>query len=263
MPVNTRAWPAWVAKWAGPLLGNAGLALLVLAWQLASQTSLAGILPGPVTVAASLWSLLQEKAFLVDLMASGLRVAVSLAAAMVIGGALAVLPHWAPWLNSTVHDTIKPFLTSFPAIAWVLLASIWFGVSNFTVILVQAAILIPFCLVNISEGVRLLDRELLEMGRSFTTRGRRIFLSITLPLLLPYIVSALRSAYGVAWKIALVAELFGARSGLGFAMLRAETVSDTTGVLAICLVIVIVGIAGDRWLIEPLDRRTRGIASIS
>jgi hypothetical protein len=46
-------------------------------------------------------------------------------------------------------------------------------------------------------------------------------------------------------------------------MLRAETASDTAGVLAICLVIVIVGIAGDRWLIEPLDRRTRGIASIA
>ncbi len=145
---------------------------------------------------------------------------------------------------------------------WALLASIWFGVSNFTVIFVQTAILIPFCLVNISEGVRLLDRDLLEMGKSFTGRSRRIFTRITVPLLLPYIVSALRSAYGVAWKIALVAELFGAQSGLGFAMLRAENVANTTGVLAICLMIVIVGIAGDRFIIQPLDRRTQGISSI-
>jgi NitT/TauT family transport system permease protein/sulfonate transport system permease protein len=263
-------WPAWPARlprpapaWAGPLLGNAGLLLLGLLWHLASQTGLAGLLPGPVQVAASLWSLLQEKAFLADLLASGVRVALSLCAAMAIGGLLAILPHWVPWLSSIVHDAVKPFLNSFPAIAWVLLASIWLGVSNLTVVLVETAILVPFCLVNISEGVRLLDRELLEMGRSFTGHGRRVFLSITLPLLLPYIVSALRSAYGVAWKIALVAELFGARSGLGFAMLHAETFSDTTGVLAICLAIVIVGIAGDRWLIEPLNRRTQGIASIT
>jgi NitT/TauT family transport system permease protein len=249
--------------WAGPMLGNAGLLLIVLVWQLAAQSGLVGILPGPMAVAASLWALVQEKAFMLDLLASGARVGVSLCAAMAIGGALALLPHWIPSLGSTVHDTVKPFFNSFPAIAWVLLASIWFGVSNFTVVFVETAILIPFCLVNISEGVRLLDRELLEMGRSFTTRRWRVLVSVTLPLLLPYVVSALRSAYGIAWKIALVAELFGARAGLGFAMLRAETAADTTGVLAVCVVIVIVGIAGDRWLIAPLDRRTQGIASIT
>src|SRR5262245_65167666 len=106
-PMSTRAW-------AGPLLGNAGLALLILVWHLASQTGLAGVLPGPVHVAGSLWSLLQERAFLLDLLASGLRVAWSICAAMAIGGALAVLPHWAPWLSSTVHDTVKPFFNSFP-----------------------------------------------------------------------------------------------------------------------------------------------------
>jgi NitT/TauT family transport system permease protein len=246
----------------GGWLGNAGLLLLLAAWQIASQTTLAGILPGPVAVAAGLFELLQEKAFLLDLFASALRVVGSLAAAMMIGGLLALLPSWVPCLNGTIHGMIKPFFNSFPAIAWALLASIWFGVSNFTVLFVQTAILIPFCLVNISEGVRLLDRDLLEMGKSFTGRRGRIFTRIIMPLLLPYVVSALRSAYGVAWKIALVAELFGAQSGLGFAMLRAETTSNTTGVLAICMMIVIVGIAGDRFILQPLDRRTQGISSI-
>lgn len=249
-------------SWASALLGNGSLLLLVVLWELVARTALAGILPGPVQVSRSLLVSLQEKAFLLDLAASCARIVCSLAAAMAIGGLLALLPYWFPPLNSTVHDTIKPFFASFPAIAWALLASIWFGVSNFTAIFVQTAILVPFCLINISEGVRLLDRDLIELGRSFTRRRDRVFFRIVVPLLLPYIVSALRSAYGVAWKIALVAELFGARSGLGFAMLRAENISDTTGVLTICVVIVIVGIAGDRWIIEPLNRRTQGIATI-
>ncbi len=246
----------------GGWLGNASLLLLLLLWQFASQTALAGILPGPIAVGLGLFELLQQKSFQLDLLTSAARVVGSLAAAMVIGGLLALMPYVAPCLNGTVHATIKPFFNSFPAIAWALLASIWFGVSNFTVVFVQTAILIPFCLVNISEGVRLLDRDLVEMGRSFTGRSNRIFRGVIVPLLLPYIVSALRSAHGVAWKIALVAELFGAQSGLGFAMLRAENLADMTGVLAICLMIVIVGIAGDRFIIQPLDRRTRGISSI-
>lgn len=238
-------------------LGNAGMLALVVLWHLATRGALAGVLPGPFEVATSLWQGLGEPAFLASLAASAVRVLVSLLAALAIGGLLALLPwFWAP-LYSTVHSVIKPFLNSFPAIAWALLASIWFGVGDFTVIFVQTAILVPFCLVNISEGVRVLDADLLEMSDSFTTRRSRRFALIVMPLLLPYAVSALRAAWGVGWKIALVAELFGARSGLGYAMLRAESVADLNRILAICLAIVIIGMAGERWLIDPIDRRTR------
>lgn len=247
----------------GTLIGNGSVVLLMLAWHVVSTINPSGAVPGPLDVAKALLLLAQNPGFLIDLFASCFRVVASLVAAMAIGLLLALLPFWAPPLQATVHDTIKPFLASFPAVGWALLAAIWFGVSDLTVIFVQTAILIPFCLINLSEGVRVLDREFLELGRSLTTRSHRVLLTIILPSLMPYAVSALRSAYGVAWKIALVAELFGARSGIGFAMLRAETLSDHVGVATIAIVIVILGISGDRWIIEPLNRRTRGIAAIS
>lgn len=248
-----------IAGW----VGNGGVAVIGLIWYLASTGPMAGILPDPVRVAGSLLQGMQDTAFLGNLAASGLRVLLSLLLALLIGGGLALLPWCYPALNSTVHQVIKPVLNSFPAIAWALLASIWFGVGNFTVIFVQTAILIPFCLVNISEGVRVLDRDLLEMAESFTTRGRRRFAFVVVPLLLPYAIAALRAGWGVAWKIALVAELFGAQTGLGYAMLRAESVADLDRVLAICLVIAMIGMAGDRWLIGPLDRRSAAIRTMS
>ena len=39
---------------------------------------------------------------------------------------------------------------------------------------------------------------------------------IALPMLLPYIMSSVRIAYGVGWKIALVSELFGVDRGRDF-----------------------------------------------
>lgn len=249
-------------EWRLPAITNGGVLVVFLAWHLASTFYLEGVLPGPVAVAARLAERLQERAFLFDIAMSALRVAIAISAAMLIGGFLAIVPYWVPALQSTIHKTVKPLLGSFPAIAWALLASIWFGVSNFSVIFVQTAILIPFCLINVGEGVRVIDREMIEMAKSFEGRkGRSLFL-VMLPLLSPYFVSALRTAYGIAWKIALVSELFGAQSGLGFAMLRAETLADTESVLAICLLIVIIGILGDRLLIEPLNRRTQGISSL-
>jgi ABC-type nitrate/sulfonate/bicarbonate transport system permease component len=121
--------------------------------------------------------------------------------------------------------------------------------------LIQAAILIPFCLINIAEGLRNIDRELMEMGQSFTRRRLRILWRLTFPLLVPYGLSAVRIAYGVAWKIALVAELLGATDGLGYLMLRAQTAADSTTFLATCFAIVLIFVAGERLVIVPLERR--------
>jgi NitT/TauT family transport system permease protein/sulfonate transport system permease protein len=110
-------------------------------------------------------------------------------------------------------------------------------------------------LINIAEGLRNIDRELMEMGQSFTRRRLRILWRLTLPLLVPYGLSATRIAYGIAWKIALVAELLGAPTGLGYLMLRAQTAADSTTFLATCFAIVLMFVAGERLVIVPLERR--------
>jgi NitT/TauT family transport system permease protein/sulfonate transport system permease protein len=118
-------------------------------------------------------------------------------------------------------------------------------------------ILIPFCLINVAEGLRQLDVELSEMGKSFTRNSVRVFFRITLPLILPYLLAAVRMSYGVGWKLCLVAELFGTNSGLGFIMLRAETVGDAATVFASCFAIVLLFVVGERLLIDPLTRLVR------
>jgi NitT/TauT family transport system permease protein/sulfonate transport system permease protein len=122
-------------------------------------------------------------------------------------------------------------------------------------VFVQLAILIPFCLISIGEGLRQIDRDMLEMATSFTRSRTRLVLHVGLPLMLPYVMGALRIAYGVAWKIALVAELMGSTSGLGFLMLRAQGSADITTVVAACLAIVLLFYAGEKLLIDPLARR--------
>jgi NitT/TauT family transport system permease protein/sulfonate transport system permease protein len=131
---------------------------------------------------------------------------------------------------------------------------IWFGTTNVAVLFVEIAILTPFCLINLLEGLKQLDGELIEMGVSFTRHRGRSFVKIVVPMLLPYVMSAVRIAYGVAWKIALVAELFGVSSGLGYLMLKAEIVSDAATVYATCFAIVLLFLAGERLILDPLSR---------
>jgi NitT/TauT family transport system permease protein len=237
------------------LIGEGVVVLALLGWWALARDLPEFILPGPVPVARRLIELFVTPEFLWHAFTSTWRVLVSIAAALLIGGGLAFLAHGVPWLKAVVDERIKPVLNSFPSIGWAILAAIWFDPGDFGVIFVETAILIPFCLINIAEGLGNIDRELMEMGRSFTRHRSRILWRLTLPLLAPYGLSATRIAYGVAWKIALVAELLGAPSGLGYLMLRAQTAADSTTFLATCFAIVLIFVAGERLVIVRLERR--------
>ncbi|MBX9844931.1 MAG: ABC transporter permease subunit [Xanthobacteraceae bacterium] len=239
----------------GRLLGEGLVVAVLLAWFVLGRGLPEFILPGPLAVARRLLDLFVTPEFLWHVATSTWRVLVSIMAALLIGGGLAFLAWGVPWLDGVVDERIKPVLNSFPSIGWAILAAIWFDPGHFGVIFVEVAILIPFCLINIAEGLRNIDRELMEMGRSFTRHRARILFRITLPLLVPYGLSAARIAYGIAWKIALVAELLGAPSGLGYLMLRAQTAADNTTFLATCFAIVLLFVAGERLVIVPLERR--------
>jgi NitT/TauT family transport system permease protein len=76
-------------------------------------------------------------------------------------------------------------------------------------------------------------------------------------MLMPYVAALLRITYGVGWKIATIAELFGAETGLGVLMQRGQQASDTATVFATALAIVVIFSLGEKLLIEPLARRFR------
>ena len=233
-----------------------GLVLAVLAaWYIGASQLPEFVLPGPVAVGQRLVVLFTDPEFLAHTLASTMRVVASVVLALVIGGGLAMLQRAVPALDWVIRGGIQPFLSSFPSVGWAILAAIWFPPGHSSIMFVQVAILIPFCLINIAEGLRQIDREIVEMARSFTRRGGRVTALVTMPLMMPYVMGALRISYGIGWKISLVAELLGSASGLGYLMLRAQGSADLTTVMAASLAIVILFAAGERLILDPLARR--------
>ncbi len=233
------------------------VAAAVLGWWVLSLHRLPDfVMPSPWRLATTLAGLFVTPSLLADTSATAARVVASVAVALsaMLGGALAIIPYRWPVADAIVRDRITPFLNAFPSVGWAILAMIWFGTTDAAVIFVEVAILTPFCLINILEGLKELDGELIEMGSSFTRHRGRSFVKIVVPMLLPYVMSAVRIAYGVAWKIALVAELFGVSTGLGYVMLKAEIVSDAATVYATCFAIVLLFLAGEKLVLDPLSR---------
>ena len=177
-------------------------------------------------------------------------------AALLIGGGLAFLAHGVPCLTAWSIERIKPVLNSFPSIGWAILAAIWFDPGNFGVIFVEIAILIPFCLINIAEGLRNIDRETHGDGAKLHAPPRAHSLAAdTCRCWCPTGFRRPASPTASPGKSRWSRNCSARPSGLGYLMLRAQTAADSTTFLATCFAIVLIFVAGERLVIVPLERR--------
>ncbi|MGV6875964.1 ABC transporter permease [Pseudochelatococcus sp. B33] len=230
---RARSRQKWVANWAT-------LAFLA-AWWIYSLFVPAYQVPGPDLVARLMLTIIAEPDTRLQLLYSLYHVLSSIALSVVIGFALALLSHgWWP-VSGFIDDRLTPFLNAFSGIGWLFLAMMWFGVTSGTVIFAVTLILIPFAIINIRTGLEELDHEIGELGRSLTRDPVRIFFKLTVPMLVPYLFATLRTAFGVAWKVVLTAELFGGNSGVGYMLNAARQEFHTEMIFAIiCFIILFV-----------------------
>jgi NitT/TauT family transport system permease protein len=106
-------------------------------------------------------------------------------------------------------------LLTVPAVCWAFLSVLWFGISEAAPLLTIVLIVFPFVVMNIWEGTKALEKKLVEMGSVYKANRSLMLRKVIIPQLMPYIFSSLRIALSLSWKIALVAEAFGASSGVG------------------------------------------------
>lgn len=232
-----------------------GVVLAILGWWLFSKDMPAFVMPTPQAAFGKMLQFFHDPVLMRHAAISFVRVGLAVGLATVIALAIGLLTRAFPILEEAVERRLLTFLNSFPSVGWAILAVIWFRISDGTVIFIQVMIVLPFCLINVLEGLRQLDPELVEMGRSLTRSRRRLFLRLVLPLTMPFLIAGLRVAYGIAWKVALVSELFGAPSGLGYLLMQAQVRADATLVFACCLIIVLIFGTVDHFVLRPLARR--------
>ena len=236
-------------------IADGSILLLIVAWWATSRGLPDYVLPGPQIVAQSMARFFTDPSVAYHGMVSFARVIASVLIAMVLALAIAATVRAAPVFDAVVERRILTFLNSFPSVGWAILGVVWFQISTATVLFIQTAIVLPFCIINALAGFRQIDPDLDELGQSLTRSPIRRFFKLTLPMIAPFLIAGIRVAYGICWKIALVSELFGASSGLGFLLMRAQSTSDAAMVFACCLVIVMIYTVTDHFLFKPLVAR--------
>ncbi|QFR49979.1 ABC transporter permease [Sulfurimonas lithotrophica] len=242
--------PAYL--WSG--WGSIASLLLFLAlWDAGNQLYGDLVLPSPLETFKTLFLMLQDPKVIVEINTTLYRASIGFGLSLLFGSTLGLLAGFFV-TASMMSRPIVTFLVGMPPIAWIVLAMIWFGMGDETVIFTVLVASFPIIFVGALQGTRTLDGDLKEMADSFNLPWHMKFLDIYFPHIFSYVFPAWVSGLGMAWKIVVMAELLATSNGIGASLAVARSQLDTPSALA--LVVIMIGslMFIEYVILEPIKR---------
>lgn len=230
-----------IGLYAGLPVGLVGL------WQLASATGfLPGyLLPSPLQVFDGLIEIAADGTLVENLWASIVRSLSGFVIATAIAVPLGIAIGWFKTIRKASYFTLL-LLMPIPITAWISLAILWFGVGDKSAIfLVALGAAVPI-LINTIHGVEWVDKSYVEAALTLGTGPRQILWRIVVPAALPNIMTGLRLGLRNSWAGLVVAEMLGARSGVGYLIWDSRLMMRSDLMIVGMLLVGILGSASDQ-----------------
>jgi NitT/TauT family transport system permease protein len=123
-------------------------------------------------------------------------------------------------LLDAAFDIYITFLYSTPTVALVPLIVLWAGYDMTAKVIILFLFAFFPLVINTYQGVKNVDKNLLEVGKAFRCSERQLWINIVIPAALPFIVTGLRLAVGRALIGMVLADLYTAISGIGYLIVR-------------------------------------------
>jgi NitT/TauT family transport system permease protein len=235
------------AATAASLLG------LCLLWALAAHAWPSRAFPPP----AQVWQVLLEEAangeLFFHLGVTLGRVAAAYVLAMAVGSVIGILLGSHRRADQFFNPWVILFL-NIPALVIIVLAYIWFGLTEAAAIGAVSVNKIPNVVVTMREGARALDPRYQEMATVYRFGALDRIRHVLLPQLQPYFAAASRSGIALIWKIVLVVELLGRSNGVGFQIHLNFQLFNVAAILAYTLTFVAIMLLIELFLVQPLER---------
>ena len=228
--------------------------LFVLAWQLIAPTIPSRILPMPADVVEAMWEQLRDGSLLDAFSVSLVRLAIGFALALVVGSVLGLAMGMSPRIEAMLHDFVVVGLT-FPYLIWGLLVAMWFGFGPIGPVLVVFIAGLPYVILNASEGVRDVSKELRDMATAYEVPRERVLRHLVIPSLSPFFFASLRYGLANGWKGLVLAEVFAATSGAGYHINEMREYGNFAGVVGFAVYFAIFSIVVERLVFGRLSRR--------
>lgn len=246
-------WLGGSSRTSNLVIKTAAIVVLLVFWQLASVWQGALLVPSPLDVVQRMVEIVREGDFFTHMNATLLRVLAGLAVSMVVAVTFGV----AMGLFRPIERFFEPYVLlglTIPGLAWALMAVMAVGISNWAPVLAIVASTSPMVILNIWQGTKSIDTDVVEMGRAFRASRREMLRRVILPQLVPYILAGTRLGLALAWKIVVLSEMFGLSNGVGYQLNLNFTQFSLAGVVAWTLSFTMVMALIEFGLLQPIEK---------
>lgn len=222
------------------LISASAVLLLFIIWKLISLlTDSEQLVPSPEKTLLSVVEVISRDSFWPSLLTTIGRGLLGFTISLV----MAVLLGVPAGINSTFRLFLSPLLITFrstPVISLILLAIIWLG-NEMVPVFIAVLTMFPIICTNIIDGIRNVDKDLIEMGTTYRISEKRIISEIYLPSISPFLTSGISNALGFGWRAIIIGEVLSQPGfGVGTQMQNAQIFLQVSELIAWTLIAILV-----------------------
>ncbi len=233
------------------LLNFIGFLVLLTLWQILSVTLGEFLVPSPSTTITTLARLATKGVLLQELSMTLVHLAWGAFIGFILGFTMGLIAGF----QREVDHIFNPFkwigLTApVPVIA--VIAMLWFGIGDFTVVFLTALVTAPLVYVSIKEGVTSIDLELMEMARVYKFTPWMMLRHVYIPAMIANIVASLTQALEFGIRATVFGEFMCGKSGIGYALFTAWYRLSSPEVFAWALTCIFLACSIEVTIVKPL-----------
>lgn len=230
--------------------------LLIGAWELATRLGLldAHDVSTPRDVAALIWDWTITGYIVPHFLETAFEVATGYAAGTLAGMVVAFLFLFFP-LTEAYFQLPVTLLNALPRAILAPFVVLLLGLNATPKVVLVMLVVFIITLINLSAGLREVDQTIVDNARMLGASRRELIRYVYIPAALVWIVGAMRNSIGHAFTAAVVCELIGATSGLGWLIAAGQAAIKPDWVMAGLFFASVIVVVVDLLLLAPLERR--------
>jgi sulfonate transport system permease protein len=151
-------------------------------------------------------------------------------------------------LSQRTEDYLDSFfqaVRTLPLLGLIPLFILWFGLGETPRILLIALGSFFPVYINVFKGIRGVDVRLIELAQAYGLSRWQLVRDVILPAALPATLVGVRYSIGIAWLCLVIAEQVNATSGLGWVIIQANQLGQTSVVITALVIYAVIGVLAD------------------
>ncbi len=185
-----------------------------------------------------------------------------------LGALLGMVIGYVLGMSPSAEFVLSPYILALqiaPKVAFAPLFVMWFGFTIYPKILVAVLIVFFPIMINVLGAIRTLDRDLVNLARSFKASRLQLFWKVEFRAAMPPLFAGLRIGSTLAVIGVVVGEMVGGNTGLGYLLVFGSGSANTAMVFVAIILLTLIGIVAyllvilaERRVLHYIPARTPG-----